>query len=110
MSEKLLRTFRLSDITTVRLICKHPGCGAVTEVTLDRLEKCFQSGSCKVCNAPFNVVEQGRDFNHPRYMASWLCEFAKCVEALKKDSVTVDLEFAVPIQDVCKLGSGRLVC
>ncbi|HEY7329019.1 MAG TPA: hypothetical protein VH592_15355 [Gemmataceae bacterium] len=103
MSEKLMRTFKLNEIATVRLVCKHPGCGAVTEVTLDRLEKCFQDGRCKVCSAPFNVVEMGVPFTNPRHMMSWLCEFAKCVEVLTKSDVMVDLEFAVPIQELCKL-------
>lgn len=41
--------FLLGELKTVRLICQREGCGAVTEVTPDKLESVGHRGNCPVC-------------------------------------------------------------
>jgi hypothetical protein len=100
MGEVILHTFRLGELDTVRLVCKHQGCGSVTEVPLGRLEQAFQNGCCKVCGNPWGVLE---DSPGPRHGTSWLAEFAAAVASLRKAGVMVDIEFPIPAQGVCKL-------
>jgi hypothetical protein len=101
VSEKLLRFFRLSEIKTVRLKCKSPGCEAVVEVPVAHLEKRFPCDSCSVCKAPFQVTGQ----NPPGHMqfVNWLSLLAQTVAALNRESVQVDVEFVLPAEPTCRL-------
>jgi len=86
MSEHLFK-FLLSELKTVRLHYKHPGCGAVIEVTADRLAKVFQEGDCPVCKLPLvpAVKGAGNDFGR---LADVLRAFGA--------SQDVDVEFVLP--------------
>ena len=50
MSETLLR-FLLTELKTVRVICKRKDCGAVTELPVERLEHAFREFKCPLCRA-----------------------------------------------------------
>jgi hypothetical protein len=100
MSEKLLRFFLLSEVATVRLKCRRPGCGAITEVQIGRLKDRFPEGCCKVCNAPFDVIDKS---DTTRYGTNWLSMLAECAAALGKDSVYVDVEFVLSAESPCRL-------
>jgi hypothetical protein len=100
MTEKLLPCFELSKIAAFRLVCKRPGCGAVIEVTFDRVETHFENGLCKVCGALLNFVKKSHG---RRQGVSWLSEFAITAAALTKGDILVDIEFVLPTKDACRL-------
>jgi hypothetical protein len=100
MGEVVLHFFRLGELNTVRLVCKHDGCRSVTEIPLGRLEQAFQDGRCKVCHNPWGVMEEGPG---PWYDTSWLTRLAQAVAKLRGKGVMVGIEFPVPAQGVCKL-------
>jgi hypothetical protein len=100
MSEKLLRFFLLSEVATVRLKCKHSGCGAITEVEIGQLRHRFPEGCCAVCKEPFDIIDKGET---SRRGTNWLSMLAECVAALNKDSVNVHVEFVLPAENVCRL-------
>jgi hypothetical protein len=93
MSEKLLRFFMLSDIKTVRLVCKHEACGAVVEIELNKVEHFCSNGCCKVCGQPFGVIDQRtsrwRDTN-------WLVAIAEAISVLQDGRTKVAVEIALP--------------
>jgi hypothetical protein len=49
MSRKLL-AFLLSELRTVRVICKNPACGAVVELPIERLGVKMHDARCRVCD------------------------------------------------------------
>ena len=87
MSKKLL-SFLLSELKTVRVICKRllPGdkpCGGIVEVTIERLGKMTK---CPLCNGDL-VVNGG---------SQRLFNFAHVVRELLDDSPLFQLEFVIP--------------
>jgi hypothetical protein len=101
MSEKLLRFFLLSEVRTVRLVCKHPGCEAVTEIPIGHLDKRFPDGCCPVCKAPFKVIEPSGA--HWPAGVNWLMVLSQTIAALSKGDVKVDIEFPLPAKEICRL-------
>ena len=92
MSRKLF-AFLLSELKTVRVICQRKECGAVTEVTLDRMQARFAQAACPVCNHDLLPPFSGAD--NP------LTRLAKAVRELQDAAVTekVQIEFVVPDAD-----------
>lgn len=45
----------VSELSTVRVVCPHPNCRAVTELTLDQLAVRLGSGACPVCSDPLGT-------------------------------------------------------
>lgn len=101
MSEKLLRFFLLSEIDTVRLVCKNPSCKAVSEIPIAFLENKILDGLCPVCKTSLNVVENNQ--KSPIRGQNCLTLLAQVFASLGKDSVNLDVEFVLPAKDVCKL-------
>jgi hypothetical protein len=65
MSRKLL-AFLLSELATVRVICKNPKCGNVTELKTSVVGKWFNDAStgevrCPTCGNVFYATTAGRD-------------------------------------------------
>ncbi len=60
MSRRLL-AFLLSELKTVRIICQHPSCGAVTEMTVEAMATRFKgrTAECPVCQSQFAGVAGG---------------------------------------------------
>lgn len=54
MSEKLLR-FLLSELKTVRVLCKDAACGAITEMPIGKLDAMLRAKqcACPVCGRSF---------------------------------------------------------
>ena len=101
MSEKLLRFFLLSEIKTVRLVCKHEGCKAIVEIPLSDLENRFSGGCCAVCKASWGVADQNRP--GPREGINWLRILSQTVSELNMETVMVEVEFVLPAKEVCRL-------
>jgi hypothetical protein len=88
MSEKLL-TVPLSELGTVRLVCRRKDCGGVFEMPVERLPlKDFQS--CPVCQAAFKESDVA-----PGHLAN-LGSAIKQVLSLKD---TVEVQFVLKDQD-----------
>ena len=85
MSEHLLRIL-LTELSTVRLVCKSKDCGAVTEVSLDQLAFRFGDVRCPVCHADFGEADAS---GNP------LKNFALAVRALQSRSKLLEAEFIV---------------
>src|SRR5437764_12980 len=100
MSDKLLRFFLLSELETVRVVCKKATCGAVIEVPISRLGNFFQGGNCRVCNNSFGVVDS---LQRPITGINWLETLENVLTALKNASKNVEIEFVLPAKEVCKL-------
>ena len=45
-------TILLSEVTAVRVLCKAPACGAVTELPADGLSRALPDGKCPGCGRP----------------------------------------------------------
>jgi hypothetical protein len=99
MSEKLMQFFGLAETSVIRLICKYEDCGAVVELPFNQLDKQFDGGCCKVCGKDFHVMEN-RNMGHG---ANWLKLFAQSAIALKRGGIMVDIEFSIPVKEVCRL-------
>jgi hypothetical protein len=103
VSEKLLRFFKLSELVTVRLVCKHQKCGAIVELPLNQIEKMFKEGRCRVCGEPFHVKETLQGFiQGPIPEFNWLSELALSVAKLNHSGVMVDVEFVIPGKEICR--------
>ena len=87
MSRKLF-AFLLSELKTVRLICKNPKCGGVTELTVERLgTKFFDKAECPLCRA---------EFFGDRQVLNPLLQLARTVQEIQKRSAVVEVEFVLP--------------
>lgn len=95
MSEKLLRFFRLSEIDTVRLVCKQDDCGAIVEIPLKHLAQ-SKYRACIACGRPFEIAGAADDPDH------WLKRFAEAAIALNA-AKKLKVEFVLPGKEVCKL-------
>jgi hypothetical protein len=58
MSAKSLK-IPLTELTTLRLICKNPGCNAILETTLENLHRLFKDFECPLCNTKFGYAKKG---------------------------------------------------
>jgi hypothetical protein len=97
MSEKHLRFFKLSELVTVRLVCKYAKCGAITELPLNQVAKIFNDGVCKCCGEPFHVKKTFHGYVEQRVPEyNWLDQFALSVAELNRGGVMVDVEFVIP--------------
>jgi hypothetical protein len=86
MSRHLL-AFLLSELKTVRVICKNKNCGVVAEVSLNELAvSTGQFGRCAFCNMTF-----GHPKTEPVVVA-----FAQAAVALRGVKDFVELEFVLP--------------
>jgi hypothetical protein len=94
MSKHLL-SFLLTELSTVRIICKGPKdkpCGAVVEVPLEKLSTYFQNTErkCPYCENIIAISDQrgnSRDAFGP---------FRDAVENLKQCSENFEVEFIIP--------------
>ena len=88
MSRKLF-VFLLSELKTVRFICKK--CGAVAEMNIDKIDQSFGAPSCKGCSAPYD----GANTNH----INALTRLGKALEAAQAGSLGCEIEFVLPDND-----------
>ncbi len=87
MSKKLL-SFLISELTTVRFVCKNAACGMVVEMTVDDLiQGKGRQQACAFCQSSFDP--------HKRATAP-ITELARAIGALKAAASVVDVEFVLP--------------
>lgn len=86
MSRRLF-AFLLSELTTLRVICKSPVCGAITELSPRLLEAMCVRGECPVCKAPFGL---------PAGQIDAISKLAKAIQSVQACSDKVDIEFIQP--------------
>jgi hypothetical protein len=84
MSRNLL-VFLLSELDTVRVICRHANCGVTIELPVGQLGQRFANGHCPACNQLLasggkNAFEQ----------------LTEAVRAFKAYDKTVGVEFVLP--------------
>ena len=87
MSRRLL-AFLLSDLDTVRILCRRPGCGGVTEMPVANVAARFADPRCPVCQAellPGNAAGTNA-----------LTQLARAVTALQAHADKVGVEFVLP--------------
>jgi hypothetical protein len=90
MSRRLF-AFLLSELKTLRLVCKNPACGNVAELTPERLAS-GQYASCPFCTYSFITKKDDRD----TYPLVALAHAILAVRDLKKN---VEVEFIAPDQN-----------
>jgi hypothetical protein len=83
MAEKQLR-FRLSELKTIRVICRQPVCGAIVEIPIEALEKVFSEPRCPVCESSF---------------AESISTLGHAIHVLSAVRDLVDIEFVIPTRD-----------
>jgi len=88
MSRKLL-AFLLSELATIRIICRNGMCGAITEIPINRLADTMKANCCPVCRSPFCNQQLERPPN-------WLARLAEVLTGLQKTADLVDVEFVLP--------------
>ena len=88
MSKKLL-TFLLSELTTVRVICRHAGCGAITEVPIDALQTML-GNECPVCRTRFLAQAP------PHVQQATFADLAKAINGIAANKDRVEIEFVLP--------------
>ncbi len=81
MSERLF-SFLLSELKTMRIICKNPNCGSVLEIPLSRMQDKSGTWKCSVCCEPIQSNE-----NH-------LAKLAQSILDVQKDKLA-DVGFAL---------------
>jgi hypothetical protein len=89
ISRKLL-AFLLSELNTVRIICKRAECGAITEIPISSMAKMFSGNWCPACQHQFVEEFPGKPVPPRR-----LVELANAIAAVK-DVQAIDLEFVLP--------------
>lgn len=87
MSRKLF-AFLLSELVTVRLVCKAPACGAVTEIPTRNLAGAAADPRCPACRTSF--------FGPATTNKNPLADLAAAVNALVATGVAGQIEFVVP--------------
>lgn len=96
MSEKLLRFLLLTEIATVRLVCKNKDCGTIVELPIKKLQE-DKWKKCSSCNTVFPVA-------HPDDQSvNYLADFSRAIEWLKLAKNILDIEFVLPGKEVCRL-------
>lgn len=88
MSETLFR-FLLSDLEKVRLVCQNERCGAVVEISFDRLAAQFNE-KCPGCERQFFGA-----FTHDQ---NPLRRLAEAIKDIRKHPKDVQIEFAIPVR------------
>lgn len=89
MSEHLLKIM-LSELATVRVLCKSSTCGAVIEMPLADMPRMLALGECPVCHASFRVPSSsGPDL---------LAALARSIQAVQAASGRVEIQFVIPQQ------------
>jgi hypothetical protein len=83
VSEKLFR-FLLSELKTIRVICKNGVCGAIVEVPVDQAIKTFRNDQCPVC--------------HKSFVPASIMSLAIAIQELNQKKDEVDVEFVIPLE------------
>lgn len=86
MTKKLF-SFLVSELKTVRVICKNRVCGAITELPVEQVERVFQDPKCPVCGMHLSGGEGG------------LALLGSALRILGASKDKVEVEFAVPVAD-----------
>lgn len=86
-----LFAFTMSEVKTARIICKHTGCGIITEVPVEQLTVRFgpNVAQCPHCRGILCTPSQAQPMT-PLFMLAFITS-----EAGKKDAM-FDIEFALP--------------
>jgi hypothetical protein len=83
MSEKMIRV-KLSELATIRIVCKKATCGGISEVPIAEVERLI-GGKCRHCEQSLRVGNEDA-------LAS-LAEAIKNLTAIKNK---VEVEFEIP--------------
>lgn len=88
MSRRLM-AFLLQELNMVRLICKSPACGAVTEMTVEQMSSRMAIPKCPVCASEFLGEGNVGPNTH-------LAVLAKTIRSLQHFDKSVGIEFIIP--------------
>lgn len=91
LSETLFR-FLVSELTSLRIICRHNDCGAVVELRLDHLSALDVPETKLTCPACRNVIERGSSSD------KIVTNLAKAILKFKNAADYVDVEFTLPVK------------
>jgi hypothetical protein len=83
-----LFAFFLSELKTIRIVCRNPGCGVIVEQSMDDLIK--GNGNqlrCSFC---------GQDFDPSKVPPAPIQALATVLNAFRNIQQTVDVEFVLP--------------
>ena len=78
--------FMLSELKTVRFICKK--CGAVAEMNIGQIDMSFGNPSCKACSTAYDGASTS--------FINTLTKLGKTLEAAQADSLGCEIEFVLP--------------
>jgi hypothetical protein len=87
MSRKLL-VFLLSELKTIRVICKNPECRVTSELPIEKLETKFQVSACPACRKQI----------YPPNVNPFL-SLATAVEKFREWKDSIDIEFVFPDEE-----------
>jgi hypothetical protein len=86
MSRRLL-AFLLSELKTVRIICKNPTCQGAVEIPVEHLGSRMAEPSCRICGHPFQPFAQG---------TNGFSILARAIQLLQQHADQGDVEFILP--------------
>lgn len=97
MVSRKLVSFLLSELKTVRVICKSDGCRVVTELPMDQLVKRFggETVSCPHCGGFLCQSPPGNFFNLQKIPINPLFMLAHAAEEAAKPTARFDIEFVL---------------
>jgi hypothetical protein len=87
MSQKLFR-FLIGELKSLRVICKHPGCGGIIEMPLSSVIGKNSPITCPLCDKP---LQHQMPNNH-------LAQLARSIEAIAMAGIA-DVEFLLPLDN-----------
>lgn len=87
MSEHVFK-FLVSELGVVRVVCKSPQCGAVTELPVERITSKLESGQCPVCRV--DLFGLGLGVRNP------LVQLADAIVHLQRYTKALEVEFVLP--------------
>jgi hypothetical protein len=91
---KILLSFLLSELKTIRIQCKNPRCkGAILEVPVDQLKSLYSSTSlsCPLCREDLFVGPNQQN---------WLNMLAVAIAGIQDASEKVEVEFILQAEDL----------
>lgn len=95
---RTLSLLRLSEVSTVRVVCKHDGCGVGTELPVGQLIKLFgkETVSCPHCNGILCRAPAANHFGLQNIPLTPLFMLAHAAEEAAKQGSKFDIEFVLP--------------
>jgi hypothetical protein len=92
MSKQLL-SFLLSELKTVRILCRHPKCGATTEFDISRVDNVMADFACPVCHQKAMLADgDATTENHFRSLQA-------AIDGIDRARARFGVEFVLPVAE-----------